>query len=118
MSINKQADLKFYSDLIVRTGTTRRNMRFFLSDLGNHQLILGYPWFAAYQPKVDWARGWIDVSQLPIVISSPDAPRIHLNPHPSLALKAQTDDNQNGDKRVYIARVSFPPNQIDKEDHE
>src|SRR5712675_2594788 len=72
-STNKQGDLKFYLDLVMRTGTTSKNMRFFLSDLGNHQLILGYPWFAAYQPKVDWARGWIDVSQLPIVISAPDA---------------------------------------------
>src|SRR5712675_3384392 len=113
-STNKQGDLKFYSDLVVRTGTTKRNMRFFLLNLGNHQLILGYPWFAAYQPKVDWARGWIDVSQLPIVISALDALKIHPNPHPSLALKAKTD----GDQKVYIARVTFPLNQINKEDRE
>src|SRR6267154_4758139 len=116
-SANKQGDLKFYSDLMIRTGTTRKNMRFFLSDLGNHQLILGYPWFAAYQPKVDWARGWIDVSQLPIIISSPDAPKIHPNPRPSLALKAKTGDDQNVDQKIYIARVSFPSNQSSKEDH-
>jgi len=113
-STNKQGDLKFYTDLAMRTGAVKKNMRFFLSDLGNHQLILGYPWFAAYQPKVDWARGWIDVSQLPIIISSPDAPKIHLNPRPSLALKAKADDDQ----KLYIARVSFPSNQINKEDRE
>jgi len=28
-STNKQGDLKFYSDLTIRTGTTRKNMRFF-----------------------------------------------------------------------------------------
>ena len=60
-STNKQGDLKYYTDLTMRTGTTTKKMRFFLSDLGNHQLILGYPWFAAYQPKIDWARGWIDI---------------------------------------------------------
>ena len=92
-STNKQGDLKFYSDLKVRTGTTRKNMRFFLSDLGNHQLILGYPWFAAYQPKVDWARGWIDVSQLPIVVSAPDALKIPSSPHPSLVVSAETKSN-------------------------
>src|SRR5712672_1461888 len=117
-STNKQGDLKFYTDLAMRTGTVKKNMRFFLSDLGNHQLILGYPWFAAYQPKVDWARGWIDVSQLPIVISSPDAPKIHPSPRPSLVLNAKTDDDQSIDQKVSIARISFPSNQPSKEDRE
>src|SRR5712672_3621629 len=113
-STNKQGDLKFYSDLIIRTGTTRKNMRFFLSDLGNHQLILGYPWFAAYQPKVDWAKGWIDVSQLPIVISAPDAPKVHPVSRPSLVLQARVEDNQ----KIYAARISFPSDQVIKEDRE
>src|SRR5712671_2769612 len=117
-STNKQGDLKFYSDLVVRTGMMRKNMRFFLSDLGNHQIILGYPWFAAYQPKVDWARGWIDVSQLPIIISSPDTPKIHPNPRPSLVLNAKTDDDQSVDQRVYVARISFPSSQLTNEDRE
>ena len=117
-STNKQGDLKFYSDLIVRTGTTRKNMRFFLSDLGNHQLILGYPWFAAYQPKVDWARGWIDISQLPIVISALDAPKIHPSPRPSLAINVETTSSQSDDQRVYVARISFPSNQATIEDRE
>src|SRR5882672_11184703 len=52
-STNKQGDLKYYADLIMRTGTTTKQMRFFLSNLGNHQLILRYPWFTAYQPKID-----------------------------------------------------------------
>jgi len=93
-------------------------MRFFLSDLGNHQLILGYPWFAAYQPKVDWARGWIDVSQLPIVISVPDAPKIHPSSRPSLVLNAKIENNQNGNQKVYVARISFPSNEATKEDRE
>jgi hypothetical protein len=36
-------------------------------------VILGYPWFATAQPKIDWARGWIDHSQLPIVLRARDA---------------------------------------------
>jgi len=115
-STNKQGDLKFYSDLIIRTGTMKKNMRFFLSDLGNHQLILGYPWFAAYQPKVDWARGWIDVSQLPIVILAPDAPKIHPNPRPSLVLNTRTKNSHNDNQKVYAARISFSSNQATKED--
>ncbi len=47
-------------------------MRFFLTQLGKHKAILGYPWFAVVQPKVDWRRGWIDHTQLPIVLKAPD----------------------------------------------
>ena len=56
---NRKGDILFYTDVEVRTGERRVNMRFFLTDLGPQQLILGYPWFAAVQPKIDWARGWI-----------------------------------------------------------
>lgn len=48
-------------------------MRFFLTDLGPQQMILGYPWFTAMQPKIDWAKGWIDHTQLPVVIRTPNS---------------------------------------------
>src|SRR6267378_4110924 len=50
-------------------------MRFFLTDLGDHKAILGYPWFAASQPKIDWKKGWIDHAQLPIIARAPNAGR-------------------------------------------
>src|SRR6266853_1253250 len=49
------------------------NLQYFLTDLGDHKIILGYPWFAMAQPKIDWAWGWIDHSQLPIVLRVADA---------------------------------------------
>jgi hypothetical protein len=48
-------------------------------------MILGYPWFTAVQPKIDWAKGWIDYTQLPIVISIPKRPSALL--HIMTALK-------------------------------
>jgi hypothetical protein len=39
-------------------------LHFFLSDLGEHKAILGYPWFATVQPNIDWKKGWIDHTQL------------------------------------------------------
>src|SRR5712691_10332864 len=48
---NKSGDLQFYTDLAVQTGTNWTTMRFFLMDLGEHKAILGYPWFAATQPR-------------------------------------------------------------------
>ena len=69
---NKSGKLKYYTDLNVRTGPNATTLRFFLSDLGEHKVILGYPWFMAMQPRIDWKRGWIDHSQLPIVIRAPN----------------------------------------------
>ena len=43
-------------------------MRFFLTGLGDRNVILRYPWFTAVQPRIHWARGWIDFTQLPVVL--------------------------------------------------
>ena len=72
-SKNSQGDIKFYTDLEVQTGEQRKSMRFFLTELGPQQMILGYPWFAAMQPNIDWARGWLDYSQLPVVLRTSNA---------------------------------------------
>jgi hypothetical protein len=50
---NKAGELCYYTDLETRTGTATTKLRFFLSDLGEHKAILGYPWFAAVQPNID-----------------------------------------------------------------
>jgi hypothetical protein len=72
---NRAGDLKYYVDLNTRTGLRNMNLRYFLMDLGDHKVILGYPWFTTAQPKINWARGWIDHSQLPIVLRARDAAR-------------------------------------------
>jgi hypothetical protein len=70
---NQAGELKYYVDMNSRTGKRQTNLRYFLTDLGEHKVILGYPWFATAQPKIDWVRGWINHSQLPIVLRSHDA---------------------------------------------
>jgi hypothetical protein len=65
---NRSRELKHYTDLSVQTGNTHTTLRFYLSDLGEQKAILGYPWFAAIQPNIDWRRGWIDHTQLPIIL--------------------------------------------------
>ena len=66
---NRKGDIVAYTDLEVRTGDKKTNMRFFIINLGTQRMILGYPWFAAMQPRIDWAKGWLDYDQLPIVIT-------------------------------------------------
>ncbi len=77
---NKAGQLQYYTNLATRTGSTTTNMRFFLTELGEHKAILGYPWFAATQPKIDWKRGWIDHTQLPIVLKAADAAKARFLP--------------------------------------
>jgi hypothetical protein len=64
---NRSGKLKYYMDLEVQTRMNKTRMRFFLMDLGEHKAILGYSWFVAVQPKIDWKQGWIDESHLPII---------------------------------------------------
>ena len=73
---NKSGALQYYTDLQVQTGNQRTNLRFFLTDLGENKAILGYPWFAAVQPHIDWKRGWVDHSQLPIVFQAPNMAKV------------------------------------------
>ena len=65
---NKAGELQFYTNLHVRTGSEITNLCFFLTELGEHKVILGYPWFAAMQPRINWCKGWIDHTQLPIIL--------------------------------------------------
>ena len=69
---NKAGTLKYYTDIVTRTGTKRTCLRYFLTDLGDNQVILGYPWFASVQPQIDWEKGWINYQQLPIVLRTDD----------------------------------------------
>jgi hypothetical protein len=70
---NKSGELQYYTDLPVQTGKTHTMLHFYLSDLGEQKAILGYPWFVAMQPNIDWKRGWIDHTQLPIILWAENA---------------------------------------------
>src|SRR5712675_781042 len=98
---NKTGSLKYYVDLQVQTGTKRTSMRFFLTDLGHHRVILGYPWFAANQPKIDWARGWIDTTQLPLILRDAKAEKPRFNPS-TCDLPDPTDS-----EILYIGRITI-----------
>jgi len=70
---NKAGSLKYFTDVTTRMGEKSTCLRYYLTDLGENQVILGYPWFASAQPRIDWAKGWINYAQLPIILKSDDA---------------------------------------------
>src|SRR6266853_2546317 len=43
-TLNKAGDLKYYTDLRTQTGTQTKILHYFLSDLGDSRVILGYLW--------------------------------------------------------------------------
>ena len=52
--------LSQYTDLEVRTGSRSEVMRFLVTDLGIEDVILGYTWLAAFEPKIYWKSAVID----------------------------------------------------------
>ena len=75
-TLNKNGHIHSYTDLEMQTGQQRTKLHFLLTDIGNQKLILGYPWFAATQPNIDWARGWIEADQLPLIICAPEKKKV------------------------------------------
>ena len=65
---NRGGELTHYMDLEVKTGERQQKMCFLVTDLGDDDLILGYPWLSTLEPKFSWHDGVIDTHFLPIVI--------------------------------------------------
>jgi hypothetical protein len=105
---NQSGDLLYYTDLSVQTGSKQITLRFFLSNLGENKAILGYPWFAAMQPQIDWRRGWIDHSQLPIIFRTPDAAKARFLPR---TINVPRESSTLQIRRLHI-RTANPKTQI------
>ena len=69
-STNKAGSITQYLDLQVQAKGTNKVMRFYITDIGNEQILLGYPWLATFEPKFNWRSATIDERLLPVIISS------------------------------------------------
>ena len=67
---NKAGSVTRYVDLSVTTNQNERQMRFLVSDIGRENLILGYPWLAAFEPRFKWEEGVLDPQYLPVTCQS------------------------------------------------
>ena len=63
---NRAGQITHYTNLSVTTGGTTREMRFLITDIGREDVLLGYPWLAAYEPRFSWKHGTIDEENLPV----------------------------------------------------
>ena len=69
-SLNKAGSITHYLDLKVHTKKQEKVMRFYITDIRNEQILLGYPWLATFEPKFHWGSATIDERTLPVIISS------------------------------------------------
>ena len=107
---NKNGDIKHYTDLEMQMGDWRVWLWFFLTDLTDQKAILGYPWFTANQLKIDWVWGWINSSQLPLILCTRKAIESHI------AQCMITPAGRRGPSwwkpiapdSIHIARISIP----------
>ena len=107
---NKNGDIKHYTDLEMQTGDQRVWLRFFLTDLADQKAILGYPWFAATQPKINWACGRIDSSQLPLILHTQMATEswIGLCTYTPAGWKKQLRCSPSISGSIHIMQITIP----------
>jgi len=67
---NQDGAITQYTDLTVRTGEKERTLRFLVTNLGRDEVILGYPWFTAFEPVIRWGEATLNEEHQPVVISS------------------------------------------------
>jgi hypothetical protein len=77
---NRAGQLTSFVDLEVRTGDREKKMCFLVTDLGNEDLILGYPWLATFEPQFNWRSSVIDTVHLPIIVRSLDWRKAQFRP--------------------------------------
>ena len=66
---NKAGSITHSLELKVTTKGIDKVMRFLVTDIGNEDLLLGYPWLATFEPAFGWKDAIIETKALPIIIS-------------------------------------------------
>ena len=107
---NKNRDIEHYMDLEMQTGNQRVWLQFFLTNLAEQKAILGYPWFTATQPKIDWAQGWINSSHLPLILQTRKATKSQIGwcTHTPAGHRKQPRQSMPIPDLIHIAQVMMP----------
>src|SRR6266702_1125871 len=67
---NLAGKITHYVILEIQTKGIRRNMQFLVTNIGNEDIIFGYPWMAAFEPQFICKNGVIHEKELPIILRS------------------------------------------------
>jgi len=67
---NQAGDITHYITLDIQTGRNRKTIQFLVTNIGHEDIILGYPWMAAFEPRFIWKHGIIHEKELPVILRS------------------------------------------------
>jgi hypothetical protein len=51
---NEERHITHYVDLLVGCSDKSKELRFLVTDLGEEEIVLGYPWLKVFRPKINW----------------------------------------------------------------
>ncbi len=69
-TLNQDGSITHYTDLQVKTGKETQILRFLITNLGRDEVILGYPWFTAFEPKIWWREATLEEEYQLVVITT------------------------------------------------
>ncbi len=69
-TLNQAREITHYITLEIQTRGVRRTIQFLVTNIRNEDVILGYPWMAAFEPQFTWGKGVINKRELPIILRS------------------------------------------------
>ncbi len=67
---NQAGAITHYITLNIQTNGIQKQIQFLVTNIGNEDIILGYPWMAAFEPQFSWTNGVINEKALPIILQS------------------------------------------------
>jgi len=67
---NQVGAIMHYITLDIQTGGVQKTIQFLVTNIGNEDIVLGYPWMATFEPKFIWKNGVIDEKELPVILWS------------------------------------------------
>jgi len=57
---NQAGTITKYCNLYIKKGQEKWKQWFFIANLGRDHLILGHPWFQAFNPQVNWTKNELE----------------------------------------------------------
>ncbi len=69
-TLNQDGSITHYTNLQVRTGQETYVLWFLITNLGKDEVILGYPWFTTFEPKIRWKEATLEEEYQPVVITT------------------------------------------------
>ncbi len=69
-TVNRAGAITHYTTLNIQTGGICKTIQFLVTNIGNKDIILGYPWMAAFKPQFTWKSNVINEKELPIILRS------------------------------------------------